>query len=95
VDVAGWWKWPALRLRRFDAAAGGRRWQGSQTFGAINAEVNAAAGPVRRRASYYARNNPWIGNGVSAIVERSIIPALRSITPIARTIPERRFPGRP
>ena len=59
---------PALRTRRFDAAAGGRRWQGTPTFGAINAEVAAAAGPVRRRASYYARNNPWIANGVAALV---------------------------
>jgi hypothetical protein len=40
---------PALRVRRFDAAAGGRRWQGVQTFGQINAEIGAAAGPIRRR----------------------------------------------
>jgi lambda family phage portal protein len=63
---------PALRVRRFDAAAGGRRWQGVQTFGAINAEVGAAAGPVRRRAGYYARNNPWIANGVNAIVSGAV-----------------------
>ena len=63
---------PALRRRRFDAAAGGRRWQGVQTFGNVNAEIGAAAGPVRRRASYYARNNPWIANGVSAIVAGAI-----------------------
>jgi hypothetical protein len=55
---------PALRVRPFDAAAGGRRWQGVQTFGNVNAEIGAAAGPVRRRASYYARNNPWVANGV-------------------------------
>lgn len=61
-----------LRTRRFDAAAGGRRWQGSQTFGAINAEIAAAAGPVRRRAGYYVRNNPWIANGVSAIVSGAV-----------------------
>src|SRR5437867_11956529 len=29
-------------------------------------------GPVRRRASYYARNNPWIGNGVAAIVSGAV-----------------------
>src|SRR5262249_48806452 len=63
---------PMLRLRGFDAAAGGRRWQGSQTFGAVNAEIGAAAGPVRRRASYYARNNPWIANGVAAIVSGAV-----------------------
>lgn len=61
-----------LKTRRFDAAAGGRRWQGSQSFGAINSEVGAAAGPVRRRAGYYARNNPWISNGVAAIVSGCI-----------------------
>jgi lambda family phage portal protein len=58
--------------RRFDAAAGGRRWQGVQTFGHIQAEVAAAAGPVRRRAGYYARNNPWLGNGVTAIVTGAV-----------------------
>jgi lambda family phage portal protein len=63
---------PRLRTRRFDAAAGGRRWQGVQTFGQVNAEIAAAAGPVRRRASYYARNNPWIGNGVAAIVSGAV-----------------------
>src|SRR5207249_8436036 len=70
VSTEGWL--PALRARRFDAAAGGRRWQGVQTFGQVNAEIGAAAGPVRRRASYYARNNPWIGNGVSAIVAGAV-----------------------
>jgi lambda family phage portal protein len=68
---------PALRTRRFDAAAGGRRWQGVPTFGAINAEVAAAAGPVRRRASYYARNNPWIANGVAALVAGAVGPGLK------------------
>ena len=62
----------ALVTRRFDAAAGGRRWQGAQTFGSINAEVGAAAGPVRHRAAYYARNNPWITNGVNAIVSGAV-----------------------
>jgi len=38
----------------------------------VNAEIGAAAGPVRRRASYYARNTPWIGNGVSAIVAGAV-----------------------
>src|SRR5207253_1070426 len=63
---------PALLARRFDAAAGGRRWQGVQTFGQVNAEIGAAAGPVRRRAGYYARNNPWIANGVAAIVSGAV-----------------------
>jgi lambda family phage portal protein len=61
-----------LRTRRFDAAVAGRRWQGAQTFGHVNAEIGAAAGPVRRRAGYYARNNPWIANGVNALVSNAI-----------------------
>jgi capsid protein len=32
----------------------------------------AAAGPVRRRASYYARNSPWIANAVNAIVSGAV-----------------------
>lgn len=60
------------RTRRFDAAAGGRRWQGVQTFGQVNAEIAAAAGPVRRRAGYYSRNSPWIANGVSAIISGAV-----------------------
>src|SRR5687767_683954 len=66
-----------LRLRRFDAATGGRRWQGTPVFGSINAEIGAAAGPVRRRASYYARNNPWIANGVNALVAGAIGPGIK------------------
>lgn len=65
-----------MRTRRFDAAAGGRRWQGVQSFGHVNAEVGAAAGPVRRRASYYARNNPWVANGVAALVAGAIGPGI-------------------
>src|SRR5262245_8194651 len=68
---------PALRTRRFDAAAGGRRWQGSQVFTSINSEIGAAAGPVRRRASYFARNSPWIANGVAAIVAGAVGPGLK------------------
>ncbi len=61
-----------LRTRRFDAAAGGRRWQGTPTFGHVNSEIAAAAAPVRRRAGYYARNNPWIANGVNALVSGAV-----------------------
>jgi len=43
--VERWRRWvpSALKVRRFDVAAGGRRWQGVQTFGNVNAEVGAAA----------------------------------------------------
>ncbi len=66
-----------LRTRRFDAAAGGRRWQGVQTFGSINSEIGAAAGPVRRRASYFARNNPWVTNAVNALVAGAVGAGLK------------------
>jgi len=69
-----------MQTRRFDAAAGGRRWQGTPTFGPINAEVGAAAGPVRRRATYFARNNPWIANGVSALVANIVGPGIQPIS---------------
>lgn len=54
--------------RRFEAATGGRRfdgWRASQ-FGSVNPEVLAAAAPVRARARHAFANNPWIANGVNA-----------------------------
>jgi len=66
-----------LQARRFDAAGGGRRWQGVQTFGNINSEIGAAAGPVLRRAAYYCRNNPWISNGINAIVANAVGPGIK------------------
>jgi lambda family phage portal protein len=71
------WLSDALRVRRFDAAGGGRRWQGVQTFGNVNAEIAAASRPVGRRAGYYARNNPWCANGVNAIVAAAIGPGIK------------------
>lgn len=61
-----------MQTRRFEAASSGRRFQGVHAFGHINAEVGAAAGPVRRRASYAARNSPWVCNAVSAIVAGAV-----------------------
>lgn len=85
----------ALRVRRFDAAAGGRRWQNAPTFGAINAEIGAAAGPVRRRGAYYARNNPWLVNGVNAMVTglvgAGIKPQSTHSDPAVRAELHRRF----
>ncbi|MXP62778.1 phage portal protein [Roseomonas sp. M0104] len=59
---------PQPSTRRFDAAGGGRRWSAAPSFGPINPEVLAAAEPVRRRALYFARNNPHAIAGVSALV---------------------------
>ena len=81
--------------RRFDAAAGGRRWQGAQSFGHIAAEVAAAAGPVRRRAGYFARNNPWLGNGVTAIVTGAVGAGIKPMSthsdPVMRADLQRRW----
>ena len=69
----------ATATRRFDAAGGGRRWGSNPTFGAINAETLAAAGPMRSRARHQARNNgyaaaasnAWIAN----LIGTGIVPA--------------------
>jgi lambda family phage portal protein len=53
--------------RRFDAAAGGRRWEGHRpSFGRVGPETLAAAPAIRSRARYYANNNGWCRNGVEA-----------------------------
>lgn len=65
--------------RRFDAAAGGPRWNAHPSFGHTGSEVLAAAGPVRSRARYQAANNPWAASGVAALVTAlvgaGIVPA--------------------
>ena len=59
---------PVPATRRFDAAAGGRRWSGTPHFGRIGPETLAAAAPIRSRARYFAANNGWAANGVGALV---------------------------
>ncbi|WIM10597.1 phage portal protein [Enhydrobacter sp.] len=51
-------------VRRFDAAAGGRRWDWSPSFGSIGQETLAAVGSIRSRARYFAANNSWAAKGV-------------------------------
>lgn len=63
--------------RRFDAAGGGRRWSANPTMGALNAEVLAAAGPIRRRSAYFCRNNPWLASGVEAWVASLVGSGIR------------------
>lgn len=57
-----------LQTRRFDGAAGGRRWSASPSFGRTGPETLAASAPIRSRARYFLANNPWASNGVSALV---------------------------
>ncbi len=66
--------------RRFDAAGGGRRWSGNPTMGPLNVEVLAAAPAIRRRAAYFARNNPWLSNGVEALVSNLVGSGIRPVS---------------
>lgn len=65
-------------VRRFDAAAMGRRTSGFGTMHRTGSEVSAAAPLVRARARYLAANNPHIGNAVenwtTALVGAGIVP---------------------
>lgn len=58
----------APQVRRFDAAAGGRRWDARPAFGRIGAETLAASYPVRQRARYFVANNAWAASGLNALV---------------------------
>ena len=57
-----------MQTRRFDGAAGGRRWSSAPSFGRTGPETLAASAPIRSRARYFVANNPWAANGVSALV---------------------------
>ena len=56
------------RTRGFDAAAGGRRWDGARTVDGLNAAILAGATTAARRANWYARNNPWVAAAVDSLV---------------------------
>ncbi|PHQ98052.1 MAG: phage portal protein [Marinosulfonomonas sp.] len=61
------------QTRQFDAAADGRRGSSfGRFFGSHGPETLAAAGPVRSRARHAYANNPWIRNGVNAIVAETV-----------------------
>ena len=53
--------------RRFDAAGGGRRWEGGNVFGRTNSETLGAADLIRPRARHAVANNGWAANGVEAV----------------------------
>lgn len=60
------------RRRSFDAAGGGRRWEGSRTVESLNASILAGATVSARRAGYYARNNPWVAAAVQGLVANAV-----------------------
>lgn len=55
-------------VRRYDGAAGGRRWSAAPSFGSTGPETLAAAAPNRSRARYFVANNVWASNAVNALV---------------------------
>src|SRR5579885_3390682 len=71
--------WPAIRRvlgldrrRAFDAAGGGRRWEGAKSVESLNAAILAGATVAARRAGYYARNNPWVAAAVQALIANAV-----------------------
>ena len=67
-------------VRRFDAAGGGRRWQGNQSFGNLVSEVGGQGETIRRRSAYYARNNALLANAISSIVANAIGTGIRPVS---------------
>ena len=55
-------------IRSFDAAGGGRRWEGARTVDGLNTAILAGATTAARRAGWYARNNPWVAAAVDSLV---------------------------
>ena len=55
-------------MRSFDAAGGGRRWEGARTVDGLNTAILAGATTAARRAGWYARNNPWVAAAVDSLV---------------------------
>jgi capsid protein len=71
--------WPAIRRvlgldrrRAFDAAGGGRRWEGAKSIESLNAAILAGATVAARRACYYARNNPWVAAAVQGLIANAV-----------------------
>lgn len=60
------------RRRSFDAAGGGRRWEGAKTVDALNASILSGATTAARRAGWYARNNPWVASAVQGLVANAV-----------------------
>jgi lambda family phage portal protein len=44
--------------RSLEAAGSGRRWSNDPSFGSLAADLQLSGATIRRRARYYARNNP-------------------------------------
>lgn len=60
------------RRRSFDAAGGGRRWEGAKSLEALNASILSGATTAARRAGWYARNNPHVVSAVQGLVANAV-----------------------
>ncbi|WP_199791968.1 hypothetical protein [Magnetospirillum gryphiswaldense] len=60
------------RRRSFDAAGGGRRWDGARTVDGINSSIQAGATTAARRAGWYARNNPWVSAAEQSLAANAV-----------------------
>ena len=60
------------RRRAFDAAGGGRRWEGAKAVESLNAAILAGATVAARCAGYYARSNPWVAAAVQGLVANAV-----------------------
>ena len=60
------------RSRSFDAAGGGRRWDGARTVDGLNGSIQAGATTAARRAGWYARNNPWVSAAVQSLAANAV-----------------------
>jgi len=56
------------RTRGFDAAAGGRRWEGARTVDGLNTAILAGATTAALRAVWSARNDPLVAAAVDHLV---------------------------
>jgi capsid protein len=79
------------RPRGFDAAGGGRRWEGARTVDGLTGAILAGATTAARRAGWYARNNPWVAAAVDSLVGNVVGAGIKpQSTHTDRAVRERR-----
>lgn len=83
--------------RSFDASGSGRRWDKAGTIDNLNSTILSSSTIAARRASYYARNNPWVGSAVSSLVGNAvgtgIVPRSQHPNPAVRAAIHRLWNG--
>lgn len=78
--------WKSNHQRAFDAAGGGRRWESVKAIESLNSAILSGATVSARRASYYARNNPWVAAAMQGLVANAVGTGIkpRSLHPDAK-----------